>query len=332
MKNQIIKLAFVITLAVFSSCNKVVDEIGPRICPPDSFTFSSDKIMVSGLDADKKVDLSTGGLKIKANFGQKVKWNLKITSDLSQKEYSGEGDSIQVLWYGNSDNYPLFDVGNCKIELEIPCRDTYVSEFVVSKKPTFSNLDPSFGVLIRDWDMNGKFDVGGTEYNGGDGWAGVNGSDTSYFNYFTENPSYAGGYYAEFYSKNDALLWYYGSTSFSTNDLETYLSTTNTDSLYLNIMVQGYGVKNTNMEVALQAATVSYFYTEPITWTGWKMVSVKISDMKVLSGPSTGQTLTTLAGVNFAVMQLGAAPLQGVEAKSGYDFMMITVGEPFFKD
>lgn len=331
MKNLTNRLAILIVLLIATSCGKL-DKIGPDICPTDGFTYSIDDLKVIGLDADGKVDLSVNGLTITTKFSEKVNWTLRISSSSSSKVYSSKSDSINIKWFGNSEALPLFDVGSCKIEVEISCLKPFTKDFTITGKPSFKALDPSYGVLIRDWDKNGIHNVADVTFTPADGWAGLNGDIAQSFLYENTDPSFAGGYHAVMYSKSSATTWYHGGHSFPVSKLVENLSTTNADSLYMNVLVYGYGLKNTGVEIGLQAGGKSYFYTAPLNWTGWKFISVKLSEFFVRSGGSVGETLKSIEFVNNVVLQLGSNPEKTDEAKSGYDFMLITVGEPFFKN
>ncbi len=297
MKTTKIKPIFLIFSLLFAfSCDKL-EKVGPNICPSDAFSFTADNIIVSGLNSNGKIDLTTSGLNIKAGFGENVKWTLRITSASATKEYSGNSDSVNVNWFGNSDKLPLFDAGSIKIELEIACLSPFTKEYESINKPNFKNLNKSYGVLVRDWDKNGKYAVKFNYFDVGDGWQGVNGDGSQYFQYKNDNPSPVGGYYAEFYSKSDPT-WYFGGHSFPTSNLKSHLSTMNADSLYLNLFVQGYGYLNTGLEIGVQEnGATNYFYTAPIDWTGWKYVSIKMSELKVTSGGKAGTSLACVEKV-----------------------------------
>lgn len=334
MKNLINKfIAAVFVVIAFTGCTDKIENIGPNICPTNAFSFTESDLIIDGLTAEGKADLSVEGLNIKAGFSETVKWTLKITSATATKEFSGNSDTVNVWWFGNADYLPLFGAGTFDISLEIACLDPITKTIENINAPNFKNLEKTYGVLVRDWDKNGKYPVFGTAFNVADGWQGVNGTEAAYFEYYNTNPSPAGGYYSEFYSKNASLLWYFGGHSFPTSNFKTHLSTTNADSLYLNFFVQGYGYANTGLEIGVQeSGSINYFYTAPIDWTGWKFVSVKMSELIVKSGPKVGTKLTSIANVGTFLLQLGSNPIQTNEAKSGYDFIIVTVGEPFIKE
>jgi hypothetical protein len=328
MKSSIKIFALILSLGVIS-CNKSpLEKIGPDLCPNGSFTYDINDLVIDGLNDASEVDLAAGGLNIKAYFSEVVEWTMRITSGDAVKVYTGKTDSINVRWFGNVDAFPLFKVGDARVELELACRDMKEVSFKVTGAPNFKNLHPSYGILIRDFDKNGFVPVADVTFSPADGWAGVNG-DTSHFEYLSEDPSTLGGLYGELYAKATNETWYHGATSFPIVGFSGQVSTSNADSVYANFFCKGYGLENTGMEFALQAGGTSFFYTEPLTWEGWKFFSVKLSDLKILSGNRAGEKFVDVVGISGCVLQLGSAPEKTNEARSAYDFIILTVGEPF---
>lgn len=334
MKKLTIGILALTFLFGITSCKKQLDKLGPDLCPSDGFSVVASDIVLDGLNTSNEVNLSSGGLHIKAKFTEVVKWSLKLISEdgASIKSFEGETDSINTWWFGNVDAFPLFKKGNVKVELEIACLDLITKSFVIKEAPTFKNVNSSYGVLIRDFDKNGIVPVAGNEFTVADGWAGLNGSDSNHYQYFDVDPSPMGGKYGELYSKGPDVTWYHGATSFPITNFAGKLITTNPDSVYVNFYCKGYGLVNTGLEFALTSAGTNYFYTEPITWEGWKLISLKLSDLKVLAGSKAGQKLTDVDGISQCIMQLGSNPERTNEARSAYDFILLTVGEPFIKE
>jgi hypothetical protein len=322
-------LIYLIVVAFAShSCKSPIDNIGPDLCPTAYFVYDINELVVDGLNENSEVDLELNGLNIKAQFTEVVEWTLRIVSDDANKTYTGKTDSINLRWFGNAETFPLFKAGDARIELDIACLEQKTKTFKITKDPNFKNLHSSYGVLIRDYDKNGFAPVAGETYSTADGWAGVNG-DTSHYEYFSENPSELGGLYGELYAKVENSTWYHGATSFPIVGFSGKISTSNADSVYVNFFCKGYGLENTGMEFALRVGVTSFFHTEPLTWEGWKFISVKLSDLKILSGSRAGEKFVDVDGISGCVLQLGSAPEKTAEAKSAYDFIILTVGEPF---
>ncbi len=327
MKN-LVKILLIVLMSASMACKSPLENNGPDLCPSADFNYEISSLNLAGMSASNEVNLSEGGLHINTQFTEVVEWTLRIVSDNATKVYTGESDSIDVWWSGNVDVFPLFSKGKARIELEIACKESLEKQFSITGDPNFKNLHPAYGVLLRDFDKNGFAPVAGSQFSNADGWAGVNG-DSSYFNYYTENPSPLGGLYGELYAKAPNPIWYHGASSFPISDFSGSLATNNADSVYLNFFCKGYGLVNTGLEFALQSSGKTYFHTEPLLWEGWKFVSLKLSDLKILRGENAGRKFNDVDGINGCVMQLGSAPAESEEAKSAYDFIILTVGQPF---
>jgi len=319
-----------------------LDQVGPDICPSTEFSFVASDLKLDVLDgatvkdislAGNTVDFSKGGLHIKAQFGETVQWELKISNDKKQKSYSGKSDSVDIYWYGQGEKFDgtnmQFGAGEVSVEFEIVCMDVITKKFDVTGTQKFDNINSNFGVLIRDWDQNGEYAVAGSSFTVQDGWAGSgSGANPWTFDYRAPTPSPAGGLYCEFYGVTAAPSWYLGATSFPIGGIEALLPTTNTDELYLNFFVKaGTDIENAGSQAGFQVGSTNYLITEDITWDGWKLISHKMSDY--LS--NTGDPLSTTVLSNI-ILQLGAQPIQASELKVMYDFLLITSGGPLFTE
>ena len=324
-----------------SSCNPDF-EVGPEICPSDNFSFEASDLKLDVIDgstikdisnAGNTVDFSKGGLHITGSLGEVVQWELKISNDNKQKVYSGQSDTIDIYWYGQGDKFDgqnmQFANGAASIEFEIVCLDVITKYFSVQGTQSFDNISPEYGILIRDWDQNGDFPVLGSTFAGADGWAGSgSGANPFTFDYKSPSPSPAGGLYCEFYSVTTAPAWYLGASSFPISGIAAALNTTSADDVYLNYFVKAdESLPNAGSQVILKAGTGSYLLSEDITWTGWKLISHKLSDFKSNTGDALNST-----DLSEVVLQIGAQPEAATELRVMYDFLLITSGAPLFKD
>lgn len=334
-------------LALFTSCDPL-ETLGPGLCPDDDFSFDANDLKVdvvskSGANfvftdlgaASNTVDLDGEGLHIHAKLTDVVKWELEITMDdgSTSKSYSGESDSVSIYWYGNSKKMPLFSGGKAKLKFEILCVEEVNKELTLINTPTFKDIHTGYGILVRDWDENGSFDVPDVttpDFTFGSGsflWANV---ATASVNYLNTDPSPMGGYYINLYSKEDAPDWYHFATGINGGDLDEEVekfSTLNADSVYLNFYARGdQQYKNTSLEISY-SGNESGIWTEHLNWEGWKMVSIPLSEFRV--GTSS---MTTAEGLSYIAMQLGCQPQQDDEAQYDLDFLIITVGSPFFDE
>lgn len=327
--------------SILTSCNPL-DEVGPKICPSDSFSISSSDLnidVVSGdlnsslEDSENKIDLSSEGVHIFSDFGEEVDWVLNVSNGTQEKNYSGTSTKLDVYWYGQPDKFLdsklQFDPGNVTVSLTVVCHEVVQKSFNLVGKQNFSDLNPKFGTLLRDWDQNGVFPVLTDTFNGADGWnGGSNALNIWDVGYYDKVPSPAAGDYLQLHGEGDGSYWYFGATSFPTNNLKDYLGTENLDSLYFNIMVSAEdGIVNAGSQIGLQAAGKTYLRLESINWKGWKLLSYKVSDFATTSG----KNIESINILN-CVLQLGAQPEQSSELKVKYDFIIMTVGAPLFED
>ena len=337
--NQLV-IGLASAIALFS-CNPDF-EVGPEICPSDSFSFTSSDLkldVINGVtvtdiaSASNTVDFSNGGLHITGSLGEVVQWELKISNDDKQKVYSGQSDTIDIYWYGQGDKFDgtnmQFANGAASIEFEIVCLDVISKDFTVQGTQSFDNISPDFGLLIRDWDQNGDFPVQGATFAGADGWSGSgSGASPFTFDYRSPSPSPAGGLYCEFYAFTTAPSWYLGASSFPITGITAALNTTDANDVYLNYFVKAdENLPNAGSQVILKAGGGSFLLAEDITWTGWKLISHKLSDFKSATGDAL--EITDLTEV---VLQIGAQPEAATELKVMYDFLLLTSGGPLFQD
>ncbi len=325
-KNKVFNLILIIIGLVSFSCKSPIDKLGPDLCPSSNFSFSDNDLILEGLDIGNSIDLSTTGMRVKAIFSETVEWTLKIISDEATKEYSGKSDSINILWYGNSNHLPLFKTGDCRVELEIGCIGKTEKNFKISKISDFSNVNPSFGLLIRDWDQHGVRPVGSVSAPTAavDGYFYGGGLKT--YTHSDSLPSPMGGKFLKMTGKVDAPTWYFGACEiFNGGSALTVLPTSNPDSLYFNMFVRTGGHENTGLQLSLLRSG-QYSNNRAADWTDWRMISFPMSEFAV-----TGSPLPSTDGITSILLNLGSQPVQGSEIELNFDFMMITVGEPFFK-
>ena len=345
-----IKKIFIIPilLLLLSGCDPL-DKLGPELCPGDDFSFKSDDLKIeviskNGSDYEfnslasksNTIDLNGEGIRVSAKFNEKVKWELEITMDdkSSTKLYKGEGDSMDVFWYGNSSKMPLFSEGKAQITFNILCLEQITQELNLLNQPTFKNLHPNYGILLRDWDQNGDFPVADVNlptfaWGSGDGFMW---GDTAFakVKYVNSDPSPMGGNYINLYSKEPAPDWYHFATGISGSGLGDNidrLPTYNADSIYLNFYARGeQEYKNTSLELVYNCSQ-NGIWKEHLNWEGWKLISVPLSEFKVGTAP-----LTTVDGLNYFAIQLGCQPVKDDEAQYDLDFLLLTVGSPFLDE
>jgi len=325
---------------ILTACNPV-EEVGPLICPSDTFSLTADDLKIDVVSADTEVaiessnnelDLSSGGAHFFSDFGEEVDWELTISNETQTKNYSGNGAQMDIYWYGQPNKYVdsklQFDLGKVEVTLKVVCHDPVSKAFDLLGTQDFSSLNPKYGILIRDWDGHGLFPTLGDTFNVADGWQGAGGGITTwnvdYLNIFS-SPS--GGEYLQLHGAGSPS-WYLGGHSFPTDGLSDNLGTQNVDSLYLNILVSAEeGAINTGSQIAVGVSGVNYLRVEDVNWEGWKLLSYKFSDFATNSGAPLPST-----NIESFVLQLGAQPEQSSDLKVRYDFVLVTVGAPLFEE
>ena len=338
-----------ITIALFlllglSSCDPF-EQVGPRLCPTDDFVLLSEdlKIEIIGdnpgvLPANGDVSLAGNGLNITAQLSEPVAWNLTIEMNdgSAEKSFAGEGDSINIFWYGNSTFFPFFKKGKASIKFSTVCRETIVRNLNITESPTFSNVSPEYGILLRDWDGNGVFPVqepGTTNFGWGDSKEGFNWAATADVTYMNDDPSPMGGYYLDITDKKENPVWYYGTTGIEGNNFNNLgkldsLPTKNAEDLWFNIYVKGdQTFANTSVELEWSTKSGRFTRSEHLNWEGWKLLSFPFTEF--LDGTDPMVNLGEFASGSYVAFQLGSQPLQGTEGNVSFDFAFITIGGPF---
>jgi len=344
MKN-LLKSVFVISI-ILSSCKSPIENNGPKICPSSKFVFeqqdlklnalvyneTSEKLVSTEVADGSSIDFSSGGLNIYAELDEAINWEVLINSKTSSASYSFSGNSkvIDLNWFGQTNELPFFGAEAVEVKLLIACKNPLIYNFTISSRPNFKHVAKDFGLLLRDWDKNGYYPVAGnTPQNGPDGWQG----DLNVtFTHDSLNPAYSGsGKYFSLYRQSENKLWYFGATTFDLININTLLSTNDPDSLYLNVFLKGDFYENTGIEFGINKSGANYMKTGTLDWNGWKMVSVKLSDLMVTFGSSAGEKLSSLGSNMQFVLSLGANPEQADELKVSYDFVFLSVGKPLFE-
>ena len=283
MKKILIVLSFFWGLT-FISCRKDTAIDGPSI----EEIYSSFK-MLSSFKANKdSVDFSGGAtIGFSASFNKIVSWKITITGATSKakKVFSGQSKSIDAattVWNGTTTYFPLFAAENCIAKLTIDgVTDTFQVPVRIKKTRTVNTA-----IVIADFE-NGfspnwvKFVQTGAnmDFNIKSDTSKVQGS--SYLNMAgTVNWDWLIG------------LVDFPATAYSTSN--TFNLSTNPDAVYFNCLV--YGVPGTNMSKVLfqfnedenadgvfnENNEDQYDFNIDVTWTGWKLVSIKYSDITAL--------------------------------------------------
>lgn len=332
------KLTFILSilLTVLIGCSSGDEDN----CLPESFTFSDDQLELYAVEngVESKIDgngyeldLSKEGLRIKVDFGSVIPWKIRIESGDDVKIFSGESAVVDELWYGvqsRDGGNLVFEPGEVWLTIDFECRADVYRFFDIKGTQNFRNLDPSYGFLLRDWDYNGKYPVAGSTFSNIDGWAGHSSGLNSFIaDYFSVSPSPAGGSYFQLYGEAVNPMWYMGGHTFSVAAIENHLGNYTADQIYVNCYVRGDYYDNASAQIGIQCNNQTYLTVKGIDWTGWKLLSYKLSDF---ISPS-GEKLNSLDMQNI-VFQNGPDEIASTELKVDYDFVLLSFNRPLFFD
>jgi hypothetical protein len=331
MRNRILITATI--FCIFISCRKDKDIIdGPSI----SESYSTFKIIDAFKTDKSSVDFNVGEkVTFSASFNKPVNWEIIITGNTSkaQKMFSGNGKTINVtnaLWNGSTTKYPIFRVENCVAKLVIKdVVDTFSVNVNITQPKKIE------GLVIADFE------------------AGLNSAWTKFiqsganmdFKVKTDSVAPQG---AKYLNMAGTVNWDYliglidyPATAYGTSP--TMPLETNPENVYFNCLI--YGVPNTNQSSVLfqfkedenADGTFSpnsedeYDYEIKVDWEGWKLISIKYSDISTLvnGAPATpkGNALHNPNKIGKISMLHLANPNDGF-ASTKIDLIMFTSAKP----
>jgi len=256
-----------------SSCKKknfdLGDYEGDPICASDKFQFTAGNdftISPSTIDFTTTPYVNFTGV-----MNEKVEWTLTIKGNTTGaiKTFTQRNTVMDVKWYGNADNDLFFGAESCSVTLSISCKDPITASLTISTVANFA--DPGSFLLLSNWDGVLPGNQGTwLEYHN----AGINASIDN------TTPSPQGGKYRHF---DGAYGWYIGGFDQAV-DLNAFMAgqgVSSPDSIYLNFYLQGSTV--TVPTLAITESGAKFSKNVVINWTGWKLVSYKLSDFNILN-------------------------------------------------
>lgn len=259
-------------------------------------------------------DLDGGdSLYIVAGFNEEVNWEILIEGNTSGGSvfYSGTSDTINKVWYGKADKGENFFVDETiTVTFSVKCQDPIVNNFNI-----LANTFTSYGYLISDFDGGGQQET----------W-GAFSSDV--FEVRTSNPAPSGGGYQFIKHTLSSPAWYLTGAQSGPISPQPTLGTEDATNVYFNAYILGTDLPNSAMEVGFVHNGQGKVKSIPNNWNGWRMVSFPVSEAKNFSGP----TVTDISGITNGLMQLGGNPEMASSAEAGIDFIILTVGAPFYEE
>jgi len=279
-------ILFFLSLSVLSSCTKNTDEFdGPSI----KELYSDFKVLENfGANRDS-VDFANGETVIfTAAFNKTVDWTLTITGNQSGavKIITGTSrklDASNASWNGTVTMFPMFKEENCTAQLTIDqVTDTFtVSEKIISRRKLNGFIIADFeSGLLPGWT---KFIQSGANMDFQVKTDSLAPEGNSYLNMAgTVNWDYLIG------------LIDFKATAYGSGTDIVFPLNTNPDAVYFNCLI--YGVPNTNTSLVLFQFTEDenedgtfnantedqYDYQATVDWVGWKLISIKYSDLTSL--------------------------------------------------
>lgn len=288
-------------------CKRNTPEIvGPTICPSANFKMSVFAYhRISDVNNNTTIDFSgTDGIDIEATFNEEISWTLQFTGSISKasRTFSGRGSAVSVLWYGDSQTEAFFQNNELiSIALHASCKEEAIGTGSMTITPNGTTSFQKVGALISNFN-NGIIPFGnyGQPYN-------LNGTSVT-FSYGSiapgsttplYNASPQGGNYWNVSGRarsphditKDTVAWYFGGfdLDFSANTpILNAMATLNADpsKVYLNCFISSGGVPNSQMQLTIKEqyglAKKERKIVKDITWTGWKMISFKMSDLGII--------------------------------------------------
>ena len=330
MKKQ--SIFFILTILLLG-CRK--EEAG-KFDGPSIDDLNSPFSVVTDLESSRdSVDFLAGQtVYFTAAFSKTVAWKLRIIGDESGAEKIVTGlnkmlDADVFTWDGSTTNLPIFKDENCHIELTFEGETDTLTTMVKVITPKTNN-----GFLIADFD-------GG--FNPGWSFFFQSGLDMN-FSILNDGTAPQG---EKHYNMEGTVDWdyliglinfkatAYGETSFPLNS--------NPDNVYFNTMIYGDPIfvnsiilfqfeEDENGDGTFNGASEDMYSLEiPVNWIGWKLISIKYSDIPSLASgvpvAANGNSVHNSDRISTLNMLHLANPATG-HARSQLDYLIFTENGP----
>ncbi|MFN3402467.1 MAG: hypothetical protein ACK40G_00140 [Cytophagaceae bacterium] len=286
-----------------------METIGPDICG-----VSEQFAIISPLESTHtEADLAIGQ-RFTATFSEEAPWKIILKGKTSGavKTISGTGRELDVVWNGSTDTVYFFRKEPVTTYLQIPCR-TPISgpEFKIT----------ALGIPVKSGDLL----ISDFE-------------DSNYWTY-SFNADAPEHYYADtnkiFPPEGLQSYHWYGTDKdnnylmgqITSKDLTSPLPSLPADKVYLNIYIKGGPGSRLDIRLFEGTGTSGPNWTAVVNvdWSGWKLVSVKLSDFD----PS-GNTTTSLIPDKIGKVRLMLkASKPGGHSDIYMDYLVITGNYPF---
>src|SRR6478735_1512190 len=286
MKKLILFLGVMAGMLFSQSCKKNSFEPGAyegvAICASSTFKFK-DSLRVNGSRGPVSADLQIAPhyVTITASLNERVSWTVTIKGTISNatKTFTGLSDTIGVKWYGTpdggeegGDKFFLTAGEPVTITVTPACTESHSVNLTLTRGSKYN----FFGSVLCDFDGVGSVYA----YNSVDPNIGpwVKNKDTTWV-----PASPQGGRSHIMYAPENHSGWYIGGMGQAV-DLSAVLGTNlRSDSVYINLYVNGTKGTTLTIDMVEKVGNTNYHFKQNIipTWTGWKMVSYKLSDLYI---------------------------------------------------
>ncbi len=330
MKKQ--SIFFILTILILG-CRK--EEVGTFEGPSIDELNSPFSVLTGLASSRDSVNFATGEtVYFTAELSKTVAWQLRIIGEESGAEKIVTGlnkviDAEVYTWDGSTTNLPLFRNENCQVQLTFEGETDTLTTVVKVLTPKTNN-----GFLIADFD-------GG--FNPGWSFFFQSGLDMN-FSIVNDGTAPEG---EKHYNMEGTVDWdyliglinfkasAYGESSFPLNS--------NSDNVYFNTMIYGDPIflnsiilfqfeEDENGDGTFDGATEDMYSLEiPVNWTGWKLVSIKYSDLPSLASgvpvAANGNAVHNSDRISTINMLHLANPATG-HARSKLDYLIFTENGP----
>ncbi|GAL87013.1 hypothetical protein CHU_1278 [Sporocytophaga myxococcoides] len=300
-----------------------------------------------------KIDFTKGVVSFDSKFSQEVTYFLTLTGTSGASvSFTGKGSDLSKVKWDGGHNGLYFFTANDQVTAEL----SFLGSNIVLKSNPLTIAKPkSYGVLVgEDFEPfkagHKKWPSGWYTFTG-EAESGKNGAYNGIFQYPTSSiivdptdpnsevinsvkPPSGSKYY--FISGTDANNDFY--IDGAGGEIALNLATNNPDSVYYNVFVYGRGFVSDKGSLKIQeddngSGKVEdhedeLFYDFKITWTGWKLISVKYSDLSFTKDAKfKGNKIREPKKAGKVGFTLLSDP-SGATTRYGFDYPVFTYGKP----
>jgi hypothetical protein len=274
--------------------------------------------------------LSSSPIEMKATFNEVVGWTLSIKGNTSgaQRTYSDKSSSVNVAWRGEPGSDKFFQTETVTIEFKIDCKEASVYTRDVTANSFNTYASTGKGLLLSDFDGNGPvantFTRPGYSATGWSSYYTLPSEITEFGRVSTPLVAPQGTNYMVL--KGLPEKWYVGGGYAAVPSLTSIVGATSDPSkMYVNAFINNGGNSTTMVGLTLKSDGVNYTKNVTLDWSGWKMVSYKLSEFET----KMGIPLTNAHTVSDLTFELNPATAPGQSTEANIDFIIFTVNEPF---